>query len=58
MNEMAFSVRLEVTMDGGLLRCDLADLNRKLRRDTHSPRAYARPIDLAAALVSRAGEPS
>jgi hypothetical protein len=58
MNEMAFGARLAVSMDGGLLKCDLADLNRRLRRDMHSPRAYARPIDLAAALASREAEPS
>jgi len=53
MNEMAFASRLEVSMQGGLASVDLVDLNRMLRRDMHSPRAYARPIDLTAALVER-----
>ena len=30
-------------MQGGLARVDLVDLNRRLRCDMHSPRAYARP---------------
>jgi hypothetical protein len=56
MNEMAFACRIEVSMQGGLARCDFVSLNRNLRRDIHSLRAYGRPIrpiDLAAALVGR-----
>jgi hypothetical protein len=58
MNEMAFASRLEMSMRGGLARVDLVDLNRRLRRDMHSPRAYARPIDLTAALVGRTIAPT
>lgn len=47
MNEMAYASRMDVMLHGGLARCDFATLNRGLRRDIHSPRGYARPIDLA-----------
>src|SRR3989442_3690906 len=53
MNEMAFASRLEVQLQGGLGRCDVEDINRRLRRDIHSPRRYSRPIDLAARLAGR-----
>ena len=56
MNEMAFASRLEVNLRGGLRRCDVEGLNRRLRRDMHSPKGYARPIDLAATLAG--GDPS
>jgi hypothetical protein len=53
MNEVAFASRLEVSMRGGLASIDLVDLNQRLRRDVHSPRGYARPIDLTRALSGR-----
>jgi len=47
MNEMAYASRVDIAIHGGLFRRDAAELNRRLRRDIHSPRGYERPIDIA-----------
>jgi len=38
--------RVDIANHGGLMRCDVAELNRRLRRDIHSPHGYERSIDL------------
>lgn len=48
---MALERWFAVAMSGGLTNCDVPALNRSLRRSIHSPRDYARPIDLASALI-------
>jgi hypothetical protein len=53
MTDNAFLCRYEVAAKRGLAHTDLAALNRALRRNIHAPRGYARPIELAAQLISR-----
>ncbi len=47
MNDNAFMCSHEVRRRGGLGRTSVPELNRALRRNIHSARQYARPIDLA-----------
>jgi len=49
MNDMVLMTRRVIAATGGLEYCDVARINRQLRRDIHSPRGrgYARPIDMA-----------
>jgi len=53
MNEMTYASSLDVQLHGGLGRCDMEDLNQRLRRDIHSRTGYNRPIDLASRLARR-----
>ena len=46
MNEMAVHVHYAVDGAGGLDRCDIASLNRQLRRTLHNRGEYVYPIDL------------
>lgn len=49
MNDMVLMIRRVIASTGGLEHCDVARINRPLRRDIHSPRGrgYAPPIDMA-----------
>jgi hypothetical protein len=49
MNDMVLMIRRVVSSFEGLEHCDIAQINRQLRRDIHNPRGrgYARPIDMA-----------
>jgi hypothetical protein len=47
MNDMAVLCEHAITSSGGLRQADLADLNRALRRNINSARAYQRPVDVA-----------
>jgi len=48
MNDMAFRCEHAIAGAGGLARTDLAGLNRSLRRNINSARAYRPPVELAA----------
>jgi hypothetical protein len=49
MNDMMLMTRRVISSTGGVEHCDVARINRQLRRDIHNPRGrgYARPIDMA-----------
>ena len=40
MNEMAYASWVDLAIRGDLMHCDVTELNRRLRRDIHSPRGY------------------
>jgi hypothetical protein len=46
MNDMAFICEDTIRRSGGLSRTNISRLNRALRRNINSARAYERPIDL------------
>jgi hypothetical protein len=48
MNDMAVHCRHEVADAGGLSRCDISELNHRLRRTLHNRGGYAYPIELVA----------
>jgi hypothetical protein len=49
MNEMAFHLRYQVEVEGGLDVCDIGDLNHRQRRTLHNRGGvYAEPLDLVA----------
>ena len=48
MNDTAFRCEHAIADAGGLLRTDLAELNRSLRRNINSARSYCPPVELAA----------
>jgi hypothetical protein len=54
MNEMAFELRYLIADAGGLERCNIDDLNHRLRRTLRNRGEYVRPIELVACrLTSR-----
>ena len=48
MNDMAFRCEHVIADAGGLVRTDLPELNRSLRRNINRARGYCPPIELAA----------
>jgi hypothetical protein len=52
MNDMAFLAEVAVGQSGGLASLDDRALNRRLRRNINSARAYRRPIDLVGERVA------
>ena len=49
MNEMAFHLRYQIELEGGLDVCDIGDLNQRQRRTLHNRGGvYAEPLDLVA----------
>jgi hypothetical protein len=53
MNDMAVLCQHAIACSSGLMRTDLAALNRSLRRNINSARDYQLPIELAAQRVTR-----
>lgn len=47
MNDMASYIASDVALCGGLARCDITDLNQRLRRLIHRPSGYVPAIELA-----------
>jgi hypothetical protein len=53
MNEMAFHLRYQIELEGGLDACDTPVLNHRQRRTLHNRGgAYAEPLDLVAARIA------
>ncbi|MGH7750076.1 MAG: DUF6933 domain-containing protein, partial [Candidatus Dormibacteria bacterium] len=46
MNDLAYHCRYGAAVDGGLGRCDVAALNRELRRTIHAPQGYVPALEL------------
>ena len=48
MTDMAFLCEAAISHAGGLVNCDLSELNRALHRNINSSRAFRPPVELAA----------